>query len=215
MANYQTKVYRKQGGNEMVVASGGTLTLEAGAVMSGLGLAGVLPGNLAQGTIPLGQHLFAARQLASAETLSTGVTAIITASADSPQLALTSSGDQSLYLNYASAVVSGIKLPPVAMPADIATAGGLTIELFGECVGTATAADAAMGFDVRCWSGIGDTEMGATHPNFTSTPSWKGITVASGDLNATANLNITLVPSAHAGRALRLYDMRARYTRSS
>ena len=31
---YQPKVYRKQGGDEQVVASGGTLTLEAGATLS-------------------------------------------------------------------------------------------------------------------------------------------------------------------------------------
>lgn len=31
---YQPKVYRKQGGNEMVVASGGTLTLEAGSTLT-------------------------------------------------------------------------------------------------------------------------------------------------------------------------------------
>lgn len=31
---YQPKVYRKQGAAELVVASGGTLTLEAGAVLN-------------------------------------------------------------------------------------------------------------------------------------------------------------------------------------
>ena len=33
-ATYQPKTYRKQGGDEFVVASGGTLTLEAGATLS-------------------------------------------------------------------------------------------------------------------------------------------------------------------------------------
>lgn len=202
--SYTPKTYRKQGGDEFVVASGGTLTIEAGGVISGI-----------KDTVPLGSHLFGGRNLASAETLSTGVTAIITSSADNPQLALTSSGDQSLYLGWASAVVGGIKLLPIALPNQLSTAAGLTIELFGESVGTASAADAKSALDIRCWSGIGDTEMGSTHPDFSSTPSWKGITLASGDINATAPLNVTLVPEAHAARAIRVYDMRARYTRSS
>lgn len=33
-ATYQPKVYRKQGGDEQVIASGGTLTLESGATLS-------------------------------------------------------------------------------------------------------------------------------------------------------------------------------------
>ncbi len=34
--SYQPKVYRKQGGNEIVIADGGTLTIEAGATVTGL-----------------------------------------------------------------------------------------------------------------------------------------------------------------------------------
>lgn len=34
MAIYNSKVYRRQGGNEMVIASGGTLTLASGAAMT-------------------------------------------------------------------------------------------------------------------------------------------------------------------------------------
>lgn len=172
-----------------------------------------LQGNLASGTLALGAHLMAARELASGETLVTASNGLITPET-TPALALISTADQTWYLNYASAVVDGLKLPPIAMPADLSTVDAVTLELYGETAGTATAADAEQGFDIRVWAGIGDTEMGATHPNFTSTPAWQGITVASGDLS-TAMLNVTLVPSAHAGRAIRLYDMRMRYTRST
>lgn len=34
-ATYQPKVYRKQGGNEIVIASGGTITMESGGVFAG------------------------------------------------------------------------------------------------------------------------------------------------------------------------------------
>lgn len=227
---YQPKVYREQNASALVVASGGTIRTEPGGVISGATATGSfvfatgeiessdLKGNLASGTIPLGAHLFAARELASAETLSSGSTAPtlffggLLLSDTTPSLNLVSSGDQAFYLNWASANVDGIKLPPVAMPADLATAGGLSVDLFGESVGTATAADAKAAFDVRAWAGVGDTEMGATHPDFTSTPGWQTVSIASGDLTTNV-LNLTLVPEAHAGRAIRLYDMRIRYTR--
>jgi hypothetical protein len=46
-ATYSPRVYKKQGGNEMVVANGGTLTVEAGGVLS---MSGILTG-LIQGSI--------------------------------------------------------------------------------------------------------------------------------------------------------------------
>jgi hypothetical protein len=224
---YNTKVYREQGGATMVVASGGSLRFEAGSTMelaTGVtikGLGANLPGNLASGHMDLGPHLFHAREVASGETFASGSTAPTAffygqlGPDTTPVLNLTSSGDQSWYLSWASAIVDAIKLDPIAVPTDFSSAAGLTIELNGENIGSATAADAAMGFDIRCWAGVGDTEMGATHPNFTTAPTWKGITLSSADVAAGDVLNVTLVPSAHAGRALRLYGARARYARTS
>jgi len=231
----QAGIYRQQHGGRntsMVVASGSVIRIESGGVIDGSSAVGSftfatgeiaaadLAGNLSSGTIPLGGHLFGARQLASGENFVSGTSAkaafwggLLNTQGD-PAMLLTSSGDQSFYLNYVEGSVVGIKLPPVAMPVDLATAPGMTVELFGESFGTATASDAKSAFDVRCWSGIGDTEMGSTHPDFTSTPSWKSITIASGDITKDI-LNITLVPQAHAGRKIRLYDARIRYTRSS
>jgi hypothetical protein len=37
-ATYQPKVYRKQGGDELVIADGGTLTIEEGATVDGSGI---------------------------------------------------------------------------------------------------------------------------------------------------------------------------------
>lgn len=47
-ANYQTKVYEKQGGDELVVASGGKITVESGGVLDIL-TGGVLKANGTQG----------------------------------------------------------------------------------------------------------------------------------------------------------------------
>lgn len=225
-SHYVTNVYREPGGATMVVASGGSLRMEPGSTFemaTGVtvkGLGANLPGQLASGQMDLSPYLFHAREVASGETFSSGSTATAAffygqlGPDTTPVLNMTSSGDQSWYLNWASAVVDGIKLDPIVLPNDLSTAAGFTVELKGESIGTGTASDAAAGFDIRCWSGVGDTEMGSTHPNFTSTPSWKGITIASGDLT-TGALNITLVPSAHANRAIRVYAMRGRYARSS
>jgi len=38
--NYQPKTYRKQGGDEFVIAAGGKITVEAGGVIEGTGLTG-------------------------------------------------------------------------------------------------------------------------------------------------------------------------------
>ena len=49
-ASYQPKVYRKRGGDELVVASGGTITVESGgAIVSGPVAAGTTSANLPAG----------------------------------------------------------------------------------------------------------------------------------------------------------------------
>jgi hypothetical protein len=208
-SGYNTKIFRRQGGAEMVFSSGSTLQFDPGVTINGW------PGH-----IDLSPNLFKGYELSSGETLASGSSAPTyffygqLGPDTTPVLNLTSSGDQSEYLSWVSANVDAVKMLPFAIPTDLSTAGGLTIELKGEVTGSATAADAAQGFDIRCWSGVGDTEMGATHPNFTTAPSWKGITLSSADLT-TGMLNITLVPQTHAGRALRLYGARARYSRKT
>jgi len=219
----QAKVYMKQGATGLEVASGGTIALQAGGHINAASGKFTQPPSLAKGYIDLGPYLMQARELASAETMLAGTSAetaywggilIGGSTGTTPGLALTSSGDQSLYLNWASANVDAIKLPPIAMPGDMSTAGGIAVGLLGENVGSASAADAAMAFDVRCWMDIGDTEMGATHPNFTTTPSYKSVALASGDVS-TGVLNITLNPQAHANRAIRLYGGRIDYTKKT
>lgn len=234
MANTQephSKIYKTQGataqvfssGTEAQFTSGSELNVGVGATANFTSGTVKMPGSLAKGYIDLGPYLVQARELASAETMLAGTSAetaywggmlIGGSTGTTPGLALTSTGDQSLYLNWASANVDGIKLPPIFMPGDMSTAGGLTIGLYGETVGSATAADAKQAFDIRCWMDLGDTEMGATHADFTSTPSYKSIALASGDVS-TGILNITLAPEAHAGRAIQLYGGRIDYTKKT
>ena len=215
-SGYNAGVFRRQGGNEMVVSSGATMQFDAGAVLnfaSGVTLTG-FPGEK-----DLSANLFGGRVLASGETIASGSTAPTAffgglLMPDGAPALTQSTVDHNLYLNWASAIVTALKCLPFTIPVDLATASGLTIELKGESIGTGTASDAAAAFDIRCWSGLGDTEMGATHADFSSTPAWKGITLASGDIT-TGLLNWTLVPQAHNNRALRIYGARARYARKT
>ena len=189
---------------------------------SHLNVAGKLtqPGTLANGHLPLGTHLFGARNLASAENFASGSSAPtafwggLLMPDGEPSLALVSSDSAVFFLKWTSANVAAIKLPPVALPNDFSTAGGLTIELSGESVGTGSASDAISAITIEAYFGAAGTNVGSTHPNFTSTPGWQGITVASGSV-ATGTLNITLVPQAHGNRAIRLYDARLSYTKKT
>lgn len=180
------------------------------------------PANLASGHMNLGVHLFTARNAASGETITSGSSAPtafwggLLMPDGQPALKFDSTVGRIPMLEWVSAVVAAIVLPPIAMPQDFSTAGGLTLEMFGETVGTASAADAIQAITIAAHfaslTSASDADVGATHPNFTTTPSWKGITIASGSVG-TNSLSVILTPQAHALRAIRLYDMRARYTR--
>src|SRR3990167_8311257 len=144
----QSRVYRRQGATEITVASGGRVVVEAGGVLDASAGAVTLPCSQMQGRIDLGPYIFAARQLASAETLTTASGSVVNPDG-AAAVALVSTADQSLHLNFASAVVAGIKLPPIAVPTDLSTAGGMTIGLFGESIGAGTASGAEAGVVIR------------------------------------------------------------------
>ena len=190
----------------------GTLNVASGTL--------TLPGTLAKGYINLGPLIFSAHEMASAEKLTSGTSAPayfwagMLDTDTTPSIDTLSTADPIFRLQWVSANVDSIILPPIALPDDLSTAGGMTIDLFGEVVGTATAADAIQAFKINARMGVGDTEMGATHPNFTSTPSYKGITITSGNMS-TDQLSIILTPQTHAARAINLYGGRISYTKKS
>ena len=193
-----------------------SMYVDAGSVLNLA--AGTLAGALATGTIDLGAHLFAARELSSAENFASGTSAPayfwggMLYNESTPALALNTTLDETASVFWIGGNVDAIKLPPVALPSDLSTAGPMTIELYGETVGTASAADAIQSVQSKIWMGIGGTVLGTTQPSFTSTPSWQGTAVASGSLT-TDVMNIILLPQAHANRGIRVYGARARYRR--
>jgi hypothetical protein len=211
-ANYdgQAKVYRTQGATAMVVASGGRITVEPGGAIAGLTV-----------EIPLGAHLFGARELSSGENFASGTSAAamywggFLDKDTTPNLGIVSTADQTPYVQWASANVDGIRFPPVTLPQHVSSADGLTVEVYGESIGTGTASDAIAAVKINVWNGVGGANLGATHADFTSSPSWKTVSIASGSVVPNVPFNISLVPQAHAGRALRIYDARIRGKRSS
>lgn len=214
---YGARVYMKQGATEFVIDNGGTLTVAAGAVVNGLTNA---IGNLATGTIDLGSHLFNARELSSGDNFASGSTAPtlffegVLGKDTTPSFGNVSSGDQTFVLQWASNNTDTIKLPPIALPADFSTAGGVRVDILGESVGTGTASDAIAAIQIRAWCGFGGGDLGSTHANFTSTPSYQTVSLSTGNL-ATTVLNLTLTAQAHAGRPINVYGLRVRYTRTT
>lgn len=211
----QTGIYKKQQTGRsatMVFDEDGHLDLTSGSVN--------LPGALSKGYIDIGPNIFYGRELASAEKMTSGTTAPtyffggLLLPDTTPALNLLSTADPIMFLSYASAVVDAIALAPIAIPADLSTGSVMTIELLGESVGSGTASDAKSAFDIGARFGVGDTKVGTTHPDFTTTPTWKGVDIASGDLT-TNQLNIILTPAAHAGRAINLYGGRISYTKKT
>lgn len=180
-----------------------------------------LPGSLGRGYLNIGANLFGGRNAASNETIASGSSAPtafwggILMPDGAPALKFLSSGDKVWSLQYASAVVAAVAMLPIPMPNDMSTAGGLTVEFYGESVGTGTASDAKSCLTIVPHFGVGNTSgTPTTHPDFTSTPSWKGITIASGTVT-TDSLTLTVYPAAHAGRAIYIYDARISYAKKT
>jgi hypothetical protein len=65
---YQPKVYKKQGGTEMVIASGGTLTIESGATVSNSAISGNVAVAAATLVIPV-THAHVSKTTGGAEAL--------------------------------------------------------------------------------------------------------------------------------------------------
>ena len=191
----------------------GSLNMASGKV--------TLPGSLGIGYINIGSNLFGGRNAASNETIASGTSAPtafwggLLMPDGQPAMKFVSSADKVFMLQWASAVVAAVALLPVSLPNDMSTAGGLTIEFFGETYGTGSATDAVDALNITPHFGIGgSTALGTTAPDFTSTPSWKGITVASGSVT-TNDVSITVWPGAHALRGIQVYGGRISYTKKT
>ena len=207
-SGYSVGIFRRQGGNEMVVSSGSSFVVDAGGVftfngtLNASGGAVVLPGVLGRGYInlPLGD----AMEVSSADSLNP------LTSGTNPLIGRINAGtDPKARIRWASGTgATDLVQWDVHLPPDVATAGGMTLNLYGEKTsGTSNALEA------RIFFGVGDTNAGSTVA-LTSSPANAAITIASGDIVANTPVAIIVGPQSVSGN-VDLYGARLTYTRLS
>ena len=112
---------------------------------------------------------------------------------------INSATDKALRLTWAAANVTELQFPPVALPPDLDKSAGMEIHLI--CAKDANANTVTI--DVQAFFGVGDTECGAATPTIAQASAEYTVAIAAADVAAPAEmLNISLVPTAHAGDAL-------------
>lgn len=99
-------------------------------------------------------------------------------------------------------------LPPIRIPNDLSTAGGLKVHLNGER-SSAQATDGGSGaVQVRVYANVasttGNTNIGTTH-ELTSAPGESTADIASGSVPASGLLTVVLVPNGHSSTPIDLY----------
>ena len=122
--------------------------------------------------------------------------------------------DKALRVEWESGVVNEVQFPPLYMPPDLDADQDLTIHLVARM--TPASVDTP-NFDVQVFDGIGDTEMGGTTANLSTTLAELTRTIVAADLTGhpLGFLNITLTPGAHstAANSVELYAAWIEYTR--
>lgn len=208
----QARIYRKQGATGFVVASGGEITVEAGGEINASAGMLTLPPNLKRGFLSL--DILSARSLASGENY---ITANVTVTGTNlgasiggilhagsvPTLTVNSTDARGAVLTWASGQTPVIAFPPVPIPPDFSSAGGLTYHALAERTSDNASNNV---LDFRVWAGQTATNVGTTGTTMTTTPAEYSITVASGSVGAHPGVwNFHLVPGTHTNNAVRVF----------
>ena len=125
---------------------------------------------------------------------------------------INSATDKALRLTWAAAAVAELQFAAVALPPDLDDAAPIEVHLL--CGKDANANTVTI--DVQAFFGVGDTECGAVTPTIAQARAEYSIAIAAADVPpAPEVLNISLVPSAHAGDALYLDAAWLEYVRKA
>lgn len=120
--------------------------------------------------------------------------------------------DKALRVSWAAASVAELQFPPVPPPPDLDDTAPIEVHLI--CAKDANAN--TVNIDVQTFFGVGDTECGAATPTIAQARAECAVTLAASDVPAAPEvLNLSLVPSAHAGDALYLDGARLEYARKA
>lgn len=215
-STYQPGIYRKQGGNELVVASGARVTVEAGGIVdaSAAGSGGLLlPVNQQTGFIPM--PLFGWRKITT-----NNFGAIAVASGNGGQLAtdttpilsrINAATDKKARISWVATDVSEIQYD-LAYPPDLDDTAALTINLLVyKDANTDTGAVLGVGF----FEGVGDTNAGGNTAAITETAAaQKTVVIAAGDVGAyPKGAAVTIIPGTHGNDAIYLLAAWCTYVR--
>lgn len=201
---YQPKVYRKQGGDEMVVASGGTFTVESGSTFS-------VAGDRAKGFHHLG--IMNARLLTTNAFLNT-IEAGTPDGNTAPSLQrVNGATDKKARLAWAASASDEIHLGDFAYPPDLDDASPVTVHVLAAMAGATDIPTLAIGY----FEGIGDTNAGGNTAAVTGTTIAEySVTIAAADIGAHPNAaSISLTPAAHTTDILYIYGAWVEYTRKT
>ncbi len=221
-AESQARVYRKQGATAQVIASGGTLEVQPGGVIDVSSGSIVLPANLKRGFQPL--NIFAGRIMASGEnffdiivnttgaSLNASVGGILHAGSV-PALQTGSTVARGAQISWASGQAQVVAFPPIPIPPDFASAGGLVIHALAE-----RASDNASNnvLDFRFWANQNASNKGTTGSTMTSTPADYSAVVSSAEAGGyPGTWQVHIVPGTHTNNAVRLFGAWIEYDRKT
>jgi len=205
---YQPKVYEKQGGDEIVVASGGKITVESGGAIQ-------LPPNQGTGYIPF--DLFSVRGIVSNDIPNTATQAGgFLAKNTTPILErINGATDKGIRVVWAATNVTPIQFAPVPYPLDLDDTLPATVKLL---VSKDTNTDTLANIAVAYFEGVGGSNAGTNTPAITETtgPALKSVTIAASAVGpAPTFATVELVPGTHGTDAIRLYAAWLEYTRKT
>lgn len=212
---YQPKVYRKQGGDELVVASGGTLDVSAGTIK--------LPSStLAKGFIQL--PITAWREIISdeigvaADAAARGSGAIL-ASDTTPILGrVNTATDVQLRLSWAATNVDAVT-QQFAFPPDLDDTAVVTVCILGTTGGAMDSVTVTVGY-VENGTGVyaADSDAGGATAAIGQNGTLSKVTrdIAAANVGAyPRSATVTLTPGTHANDALYVYATWVEYTRKT
>lgn len=221
---YQTKVYEKQGGDEIVVASGGKITVESGGLVDLSAAAGAvtfaageieaaeLGANLKTGYIPLplsGFRLIATNDVAAKGAADGGTISLDT---DPTLKRVNAATDKKLRIGWAAASVVEVQ-QDFAYPPDLDDTAPVVVNLLMAMAGATDTPVVAVGY----FENVGDTNAGGNTAAITGTPLARySVPIGAADVGAyPAAASLTLIPAAHGTDALYLYGAYITYTRKT
>jgi hypothetical protein len=208
--NYQPKVYRKQGGDTLVIASGGKIEVESGGEIEyQSGAVDDKTGDRNKGFINL--DLFSAQIIGSNEIPDSGN---FLDGNTAPEIKRTNAAtDKSAFVNWIANGVEEIQFAPFAYPPDLDDSAAVEVHLLAKM--------AAGGMDtpviaIGYFEGVGDTNAGGNTAALSITLADVSVSIAAGDVGAHPKAaTVTVTPAAHANEAVEVYAAWIEYTRKT